>query len=128
MKAKIAMNFFTHLRTRSFRRNLLWFVMCLPALVWIFIFKYLTMAGVSIAFLDYKPRRGIFGSDFIGLENFEYLFSTDIALRALRNTVLLNLLFNGLGINRYLANFIAIAVVTIWNFWVNLKLSWRVTK
>lgn len=44
------------------------------------------------------------------------------------NVLLLNLLFNGLGINRYLANFIAIAVVTIWNFWVNLKLSWRVTK
>jgi dolichol-phosphate mannosyltransferase len=44
------------------------------------------------------------------------------------NVLLLNLLFNGLGINRYLANFIAIAIVTVWNFWVNLKLSWRVTK
>ncbi len=44
------------------------------------------------------------------------------------SVLLLNLLFNGLGINRYLANFIAIAIVTVWNFWVNLKLSWRVTK
>lgn len=43
------------------------------------------------------------------------------------NVLLLNLLFNLFGINRYLANLIAIAVVTIWNFWINLKLSWRVT-
>ena len=43
------------------------------------------------------------------------------------NVLLLNLLFNLLGINRYVANLIAIAVVTFWNFWINLKLSWRVT-
>jgi dolichol-phosphate mannosyltransferase len=41
------------------------------------------------------------------------------------NVVLLNLQFNLLHINRYLANLIAIGVVTIWNFWFNLKLSWR---
>ncbi|MBW4551222.1 MAG: glycosyltransferase [Aphanocapsa sp. GSE-SYN-MK-11-07L] len=43
------------------------------------------------------------------------------------NVVILNLLFNVLGLNRYLANLIAIALVTVWNFWFNLKLSWRVT-
>jgi dolichol-phosphate mannosyltransferase len=42
------------------------------------------------------------------------------------NTVLLNLLFNLVGMNRYLANAIAIVAVTGWNFWLNLKLSWRV--
>jgi len=41
------------------------------------------------------------------------------------NTILLNLQFNLLGINRYLANAIAIGVVTGWNFWLNFKLSWR---
>jgi dolichol-phosphate mannosyltransferase len=41
------------------------------------------------------------------------------------NTVLLNLQFNLLGINRYLANAVAIGVVTGWNFWLNFKLSWR---
>lgn len=40
----------------------------------------------------------------------------------------LNLLFNLLGINAYLANLVAIAVVTLWNFWINLKLNWRVTQ
>lgn len=49
------------------------------------------------------------------------------------NVLLLNLLFNFLGFaylpyGRYIANLIAIAAVTIWNFWINLKLSWRVTE
>jgi len=44
------------------------------------------------------------------------------------NVFLLNLFFNVFGLNRYLANFCAIAIVTFWNFWVNLKLSWRVTE
>ncbi len=43
------------------------------------------------------------------------------------NVLVLNLVFNFLIPNRYIANLIAIAVATIWNFWVNLKLSWRVT-
>lgn len=43
------------------------------------------------------------------------------------NVLILNLVFNFLIPNRYVANLIAIAVATIWNFWVNLKLSWRVT-
>lgn len=43
------------------------------------------------------------------------------------NVVLLNLQFNLLHINRYVANLVAIGVVTIWNYWFNLKLSWRGT-
>lgn len=48
------------------------------------------------------------------------------------NVLILNLLFNQAGFQylpygRYLANLIAIGIVTIWNFWFNLKLSWRVT-
>ncbi|HEY9664176.1 MAG TPA: GtrA family protein, partial [Allocoleopsis sp.] len=42
--------------------------------------------------------------------------------------ILLNILFNGLYLNAYLANLIAILLVTLWNFWINLKLSWRVTQ
>ncbi|NET58845.1 MAG: glycosyltransferase [Symploca sp. SIO2E6] len=44
------------------------------------------------------------------------------------NVLLLNLLFNILGVHYLLANLIAIAAVTLWNFWINLKLSWRVTE
>jgi dolichol-phosphate mannosyltransferase len=42
--------------------------------------------------------------------------------------LLLNLLFNGLHLNAYAANLLAIVSVTVWNFWINLKLSWRVTE
>ncbi|KAB8320944.1 glycosyltransferase [Tolypothrix campylonemoides VB511288] len=44
------------------------------------------------------------------------------------NVLVLNLVFNFVIPNRYIANLIAIAVATVWNFWVNLKLSWRVTQ
>ncbi len=44
------------------------------------------------------------------------------------NVLILNLVYNFVIHNAYIANLIAIAVATIWNFWVNLKLSWRVTQ
>lgn len=40
------------------------------------------------------------------------------------NVVLLNLLFNWGGLNRYVANLLAIGVVTLWNYWLNTKVSW----
>lgn len=43
------------------------------------------------------------------------------------NVLIVNFLFNVLNVNEYLAKLVAIAIVTVWNFWVNLKLSWRVT-
>jgi dolichol-phosphate mannosyltransferase len=43
------------------------------------------------------------------------------------NVSIVNILFNYFGVNEYLAKIIAIAIVTVWNFWINLKLSWRVT-
>ncbi|BAQ64987.1 glycosyltransferase [Geminocystis sp. NIES-3709] len=44
------------------------------------------------------------------------------------NVLLLNFFFNVFDLNPYLANLLAIALVTIWNFWLNLKLSWRSTE
>ena len=43
----------------------------------------------------------------------------------LLNVLLLNIQFNVLHMNRYVANLIAIGAVTIWNYWLNLKLNWR---
>jgi putative aldouronate transport system permease protein len=86
------------MRGQHFRRNLTWFLMALPALIWIFIFKYVTLFGVVIAFQDYKGRRGIAGSDWIGFKNFEFLFATDSAVRATRNTVTLNFMFILVGL------------------------------
>lgn len=86
------------LKRDHFRRNLVWFLMALPALIWIILFKYVTLFGVWIAFTDYKVRRGVLGSDFVGLDNFRFLFATESALRATRNTILLNLLFISAGV------------------------------
>lgn len=44
------------------------------------------------------------------------------------NVLLLNFFFNVFGLNRYLANLISIVLVTVWNYWLNLKLSWRSTE
>lgn len=44
------------------------------------------------------------------------------------NTLIVNLLFNMFGVNAYVAKFVAIAIVTIWNFGINLSLNWRVTE
>ncbi|MGI0481218.1 glycosyltransferase [Geminocystis sp. CENA526] len=44
------------------------------------------------------------------------------------NVLLLNFFFNVFGLNRYIANLISIALVTVWNYWLNLKLSWRSTE
>ncbi|MCC5646893.1 glycosyltransferase [Nostoc sp. CHAB 5824] len=54
-------------------------------------------------------------------------FSTICLAGVILQALIINFLYNVLGINEYLAKLIAIAVATIWNFWINLKLSWRVT-
>ncbi|MEH2135664.1 glycosyltransferase [Nostoc sp.] len=54
---------------------------------------------------------------------FSVICLAGVVLQAL----IINFLYNVLGINQYLAKLVAIAVATIWNFWINLKLSWRVT-
>ena len=51
------------------------------------------------------------------------LIKGDVTIKFALLNVELNLIIRKL----YIANFIAIAVATIWNFWINLKLSWRVT-
>jgi dolichol-phosphate mannosyltransferase len=52
-------------------------------------------------------------------------FAAVCGLGVVLNVVLLNLMFNLLHMNRYVANLIAIAIVTGWNFGLNVKLSWR---
>jgi dolichol-phosphate mannosyltransferase len=54
-------------------------------------------------------------------------FNVVCGLGLVLNVVLLNFMYNLLHMNRYVANMFAIAVVTGWNFWINLKLSWRDT-
>ena len=75
-------------------RNWQLYVMIAPAIILIFIFSYIPMAGAQIAFRDYNPIGGIWGSPWVGLKNFGWFFSLPEAWRMIRNTIVLS----GLGI------------------------------
>ncbi|WP_339843581.1 ABC transporter permease subunit [Paenibacillus sp. FSL W7-1088] len=69
------------------------YLMMLPGLIYIVINNYLPMFGLIIAFKDYNFSEGIIGSDWVGFENFKYLFKTTDALTITRNTILYNISF-----------------------------------
>ncbi len=64
-------------RRASFRDDLALHVMALPGAITTFMFAYMPMYGLLIAFKDYKATRGILGSEWKGLENFKFLFTTN---------------------------------------------------
>ncbi|WP_240941619.1 ABC transporter permease subunit [Paenibacillus sp. HB172176] len=66
--------------------------MALPAIVKIFVFAYLPMIGIIMAFKDYVPSQGIVGSHWNGFDNFTFFFQSSDAWRILRNTLGLNAL------------------------------------
>lgn len=68
----------------------LYIIFLLPALALTIIFKYLPMFGVIIAFEEYSPVKGYFGSDWIGLYNFKRLFSSTEFARLFFNTLKLS--------------------------------------
>ena len=61
--------------TREIWKNIWFYLFLLPAVIVIFLFCYKPMYGIIIAFKDYKPRRGIAGSEWVGLANFKRMFS-----------------------------------------------------
>ena len=71
-------------------------VMGLPGLAYFFINSYMPLYGLLIAFEKYDVSKGVFGSAWVGLKNFRYLFATKDAWVITRNTILYNLLFIGL--------------------------------
>lgn len=81
-------------------------LMCLPAIIFFFAFNYMPLPGIWVAFVRYNYRDGIFGSKFIGLQNFEFLMTSGKLLELTKNTVLYNIAFILLG--NFLAVFVAI--------------------
>ncbi|WP_235680412.1 ABC transporter permease [Paenibacillus albicereus] len=61
--------------------------MSVPFVIWIFIFKYVPLWGWTIAFQHYRPNLGMLEQEWVGLEQFRFLFSDDSFLRVLRNTL-----------------------------------------
>ena len=65
-------------------------LLCLPVIAYYVIFQYLPMYGVVIAFKDFSIRKGILGSDWVGLQNFLEFFRSFYFWRLLRNTLLVS--------------------------------------
>jgi putative aldouronate transport system permease protein len=89
----------------TFLKNLELLTLCIPALVGYILFAYVPMFGLVMAFKDYKLARGIWGSKWIGLKNFEFLWRSVDLGRIVRNTVCYSLTFIvvGLVLNVFIA-------------------------
>lgn len=68
------------------------YLMLLPAVAVMLIFKYLPMGGLLMAFEDYSPFKGIFGSKWVGFANFVKIFTQPKFTTAIRNTLVVSLL------------------------------------
>ncbi len=68
------------------------YLMLIPAIIYFIIFNYAPMYGILIAFKDFSFKKGIWGSDWIGLENFRYMFQLDNFYTVFKNSILLSLL------------------------------------
>jgi putative aldouronate transport system permease protein len=88
MKEVISTKRWWHRYTRNF--GLL--TMVLPVILFFAVFNYTPMTGLVIAFKDYVIGDGIHGSAWVGMENFERLFSSEDFPRAIRNTLTISIL------------------------------------
>ncbi|MBN1777825.1 MAG: sugar ABC transporter permease [Clostridiales bacterium] len=67
--------------------------MCFPVILALLIFCYLPMPGLYVAFIDYNYARGLFGSAFVGFQNFRPLILSGTLWTLTRNTILYNIAF-----------------------------------
>lgn len=94
-------------RLKQFGKNLydnrIWLLMTLPGLIWLIVLKYIPMFGQVIAFKDFRFHpdgflASVIHSEWVGFENFKFLFSTNDAYIITRNTVVYNLIFIVVGL------------------------------
>lgn len=72
----------------SLKDNLEFLLIASPGIILLFIFNYMPMFGITIAFKNYNPNLGILKSEWNGLKNFEFFFTSPDAGRIIRNTVI----------------------------------------
>ena len=78
---------------QNVRKQWMLWLMAAPALIVVFLFKYVPMAGLVMAFQRLNFKKGIFSSPFVGFDNFKFLFTTTDAWVITRNTILYNAAF-----------------------------------
>ncbi|WP_152396117.1 ABC transporter permease [Paenibacillus guangzhouensis] len=79
------------------RKNKMLFLMIALVLVFFVVFSYFPMVGVYYAFTNYNFDGGLFGSPFVGMQNFKFLYESGALLSLTKNTVLYNLAFIFIG-------------------------------
>lgn len=94
-------------RRKTFVRFLPIYILMLPGLIYLFINNYMPLPGLVIAFKQYNAGKGIYGSPWVGLKNFEYLFTTSEPL--LLHEIPFSTMWPFIVINTTLA--IAVAIV-----------------
>lgn len=75
---------------KDIRRNYPLYLIILPTLIYFLVFSYGPLVGLLMAFENYKPKLGFFGSEFVGLKHFRDFFGSYYFLRLLRNTFLIS--------------------------------------
>jgi len=96
-----------------FKQNKMLYMLLIPGITFILIFHYFPLYGLSIAFKDYNIFKGIWDSDWIGLENFRDIFSKPQFLVVVKNTLVIN--FYKLFINFPMPIIVAILINEINN-------------
>lgn len=74
---------------KKIKKNKYLYLMIAPGLIYFLIYKYLPMYGLIISFQDYKPYKGIMGSEWVGFEHFERLFTSAEFWMIFKNTLVL---------------------------------------
>lgn len=73
----------------NFRKNLPLHLMLLPAVILLLIFNYVPMGGIVMAFQDYRVTKGLFKSEWVGLDNFRFLMSYPDFWNIMKNTLVI---------------------------------------
>ncbi|MEK4248743.1 ABC transporter permease [Paenibacillus sp. FSL W7-1287] len=73
------------MRNQSFTKH--YYIMLLPGFIWLLLISIIPMFGIVIAFQDFNPGKGFFQSEWVGLDNFEYMFALNDTPVIFFNTV-----------------------------------------
>lgn len=84
---------------QEIRQKWFFYLIAIPGVICLILFSYLPMAGLYVVFERYTYQGGLFGSEFVGLQNFKFFFmNLNNAIRATRNTLVINGFSIGLGV------------------------------
>ena len=78
--------------TKDLKKNWALWTMLIPALLVTIVLAYIPMVGLILAFKNYNFGKGVFGSEFNGIDNFKFLFSSGTGWLITKNTVLYNVM------------------------------------